>query len=589
MTRRRWIPLTLIAAALALLAAATVWAATSAQEAEPAAPLAALGTAFTYQGQLKSDGEPVTGSCDMEFRLYEDAGGSSQVGPLLSLPVSVVEGFFTAELDFGSGALDGEARWLGIHLQCAGDPGMVDLGLQALTPTPYALSAPWSGLSGVPAGFADGIDNNTTYNAGTGLDLDHGFFSIEGVFRLPGGCSHGAPAEWSTKDNLWHCGIDGGWQPGKVILVAKSGGDYTSIQAAIDSLTTASAENPYLVWVAPGVYEEEVTMTPYVHLQGAGQEATIIRSDASVTLHLAGYNSLRDLTVLNFGADTYTSAIEASPSDTVTGTLVADVTARAESTGSWSQGIALRGSDTSVRLVDVTARGEGGSDYNLGLRVETGAGAILQGGSFTASGGEEASAISISASTGNTLEAAGVFALAENATAVTCGLQNAGTATLRGGSFAAHGSGDVRGISNLLSGAILEAESVTVEVRAATSMSTGLYNASGALATLRGGSFTARGGDIARGILNTGSGSVLQANGVAVLGADSAHNYGLYCDSAESTTVTLSLLEGSSKPVSCGAGTEITHSRLVGGPVSTSVTCVAVSRGTTFSAGPACP
>ena len=41
-------------------------------------------------------------------------------------------------------------------------------------------------------------------------------------------------------------------------------------------------------------------MVPYVHLQGAGQGATIIsKADSSVTLRLAAYTSLRDLTVLN--------------------------------------------------------------------------------------------------------------------------------------------------------------------------------------------------------------------------------------------------------------------------------------------------
>ena len=54
------------------LAFASVWAE---PQAEP------VGTAFTYQGQLKSAGEPVTDDCYMEFRLYADASGTSQVGP----------------------------------------------------------------------------------------------------------------------------------------------------------------------------------------------------------------------------------------------------------------------------------------------------------------------------------------------------------------------------------------------------------------------------------------------------------------------------------------------------------------------------
>jgi pectin methylesterase-like acyl-CoA thioesterase len=88
-----------------------------------------------------------------------------------------------------------------------------------------------------------------------------------------------------------------------VVVVAKSGGDYTSVQAAIDSITGAAADSPYLVWVAPGVYSETVTMKPYVHLQGAGQEATVITSTVSgsalppqATLKLASDASLRDLT-----------------------------------------------------------------------------------------------------------------------------------------------------------------------------------------------------------------------------------------------------------------------------------------------------
>ena len=39
----------------------------------------------------------------------------------------------------------------------------------------------WVGLTNIPAGFADGIDNDTTYTAGTGLDLSGSEFSIENL------------------------------------------------------------------------------------------------------------------------------------------------------------------------------------------------------------------------------------------------------------------------------------------------------------------------------------------------------------------------------------------------------------------------
>ena len=62
-----------------------------------------------------------------------------------------------------------------------------------MTPTPYALyaptagtassaatatSVPWSALTGLPAGFGDGIDNDTTYSAGAGLALSGSALSI---------------------------------------------------------------------------------------------------------------------------------------------------------------------------------------------------------------------------------------------------------------------------------------------------------------------------------------------------------------------------------------------------------------------------
>jgi hypothetical protein len=92
-----------------------------------------------------------------------------------------------------------------------------------------------------------------------------------------------------------------------VIVVAKSGGDFTEIQAALDSITDASDTNHYLVWVAPGVYEEQVTMKEYVDVEGAGENLTTIRwfggtfapdeGGDSASVHGAAHSGLRRLTV----------------------------------------------------------------------------------------------------------------------------------------------------------------------------------------------------------------------------------------------------------------------------------------------------
>ena len=156
---------------------------------------AAPGTAFTYQGQLRQAGSPISGNCDFQFSLWDAAGsGSPPAGgnPIGSTQtktgVGVSNGYFTIpDLDFGANAFLGEARWLQIAVRCpAGSGEYVTLSpRQPLTAVPYALfskAAPWAGLIGVPADFADGVDNNTTYTAGTGLTLAGNQFSLDTAY-----------------------------------------------------------------------------------------------------------------------------------------------------------------------------------------------------------------------------------------------------------------------------------------------------------------------------------------------------------------------------------------------------------------------
>jgi hypothetical protein len=178
---------------------------------------APVGSAFTYQGRLLDGGGPVTDGCDFRFGLWDAASGGSQLGTTQSLAaVPVADGYFTVHLNgsgqFGSDAFQGEARYLSVSVRCpTGSGTYASLDRQALAATPYAhyaLGAPWAGLTGVPAGFADGVDNNTTYSAGQGLMLDHGEFYIPTVFLLPLGCSDGGIAEYDSKTGVWVCGVD---------------------------------------------------------------------------------------------------------------------------------------------------------------------------------------------------------------------------------------------------------------------------------------------------------------------------------------------------------------------------------------------
>lgn len=145
----------------------------------------AVGTAFTYQGQLSDGGGPVTDTCDFQFGLWDALSDGSQIGSTQTVPsTTVTDGLFTVQLDFGSSAFTGDARWLEIAVRRpAGSGDYTALSpRQPLTPVPYAIfasAAPWSGLIGVPAGFADGTDDDTTYTGGSGLDLSGTEFSVD--------------------------------------------------------------------------------------------------------------------------------------------------------------------------------------------------------------------------------------------------------------------------------------------------------------------------------------------------------------------------------------------------------------------------
>jgi hypothetical protein len=136
------IPLAALALALVLVPRTVVQGTELA--AVPAAPLAVpIGTAFTYQGQLKQGGVPVNGTCDVRFRLFDAAAGGVQIGPdQTPSGVTLTNGLFTVTLDFGATAFTGEARWLEIAPACPPGSGFATLSpRQPLTPTPDALFA----------------------------------------------------------------------------------------------------------------------------------------------------------------------------------------------------------------------------------------------------------------------------------------------------------------------------------------------------------------------------------------------------------------------------------------------------------------
>jgi hypothetical protein len=283
-----------------------------------ASPLnAALGTGFTYQGKLTDGGVPANGSYDLEFKLYTAISGGIQIGStVVKNDATVSAGLFTVQLDFGN-VFDGTALYLEIGVRAGASTG----AYTALTPrtqltaTPYAIyasKAPWSGLTGVPAGFADGTD-------------------------------------------------DSGASYQNMIIVAKSNGNFTSITAALNSITTASTSNRYLIFVAPGVYNERVAMKQYVDIEGSGELTTKITYGADpanneiATLLGASNAELRSLTVENTGGADYATAIFNTAAPRLTHVTVSTLG------GKTSYGLYNFGSSSIMTDVTVNVAGSGDS------------------------------------------------------------------------------------------------------------------------------------------------------------------------------------------------------------------------------------
>jgi len=109
-------------------------------EAPGEAPLLALvGSAINYQGRLtdKNTGNPLSGTYDMVFQLWDAATGGTQVGSDISVPpVEVTNGLFNVRIPVTQSWFNGRPLWL--RVKVGADDWMTDR--QEILPVPYALS-----------------------------------------------------------------------------------------------------------------------------------------------------------------------------------------------------------------------------------------------------------------------------------------------------------------------------------------------------------------------------------------------------------------------------------------------------------------
>jgi hypothetical protein len=206
----------------------------------PGVAAAPLGTGFTYHGALSDGGSPANGLYDFEFCLFDDPGSSIPLAcQAVFDDVPVAQGRFALVLDFGGAAFLGEQRFLELRLRPGTGGAFTILApRQLVRAAPESLrasaasAAPWSGLSGVPAGFADNIDNDTNSGgtvtsvaAGAGLsggtitgagtlalaDAGVGLAQIDAAqvqARVAGVCSGGQKAVGVNANGTLACAAD---------------------------------------------------------------------------------------------------------------------------------------------------------------------------------------------------------------------------------------------------------------------------------------------------------------------------------------------------------------------------------------------
>jgi len=502
---------------------------------------APLGTAFTYQGQLKQEGVPVGGSFDFEFKLFDAAAGGAQIGgDVARNAVAVDGGVFTTDLDFGGAAFDGQARFLEIRVRPAGGGSFTLLSpRQPIMPTPYAMRAsaadvvPWSGVTGVPSGLADGTDNDTQYAAGAGLQLSGGQFSVSFSAvqaRVTGACPEGSSVRSIDTAGGVVCeaddagvtgvvagaGLTGGGSSPSVMLgvdfagtgsattaarsdhlhddryapklartivvspVGTAAQNGAALLAALNALTDASCDKAYLLRIEPGIYDvgtSPLVMKPCVGIEGGGELVTELRGAGAATTNSgtivgAANTEVRRLTVRNTGGNVAAIAIFAN--------------------------------NASLKLTHVTALAAGGTGQNYAIYYKSTEVADLSGVTAEANGAGGAVARGIYN------QAASPFMTDVRASAI---------------------NGNVNvGVYNDSSTPVM------TNVDAIAGQGTtcyGIYNTGTALPVISGGSVFAACTSTNYGLYNTAGGSVLASHAtISVLGG--SNGYGVFHDNSPS-------------------------------------------------------
>jgi hypothetical protein len=103
-----------------------------------------LDSTFTYQGQLRNAGQLVNGNVDVRFTLWDSDVGGTQIGNANSFTnYPLTDGRFALGLNFGTGAFNGDQRWVQVEFRNPAGTGqyLTLAPRDKILATPYALYA----------------------------------------------------------------------------------------------------------------------------------------------------------------------------------------------------------------------------------------------------------------------------------------------------------------------------------------------------------------------------------------------------------------------------------------------------------------
>lgn len=301
-------------------------------------------------------------------RLLDTRAGESNVGPR-STPIGADETFTTpARGENGRCNIPASATGLSMNIVAIGPTAASFLAVfPGGTDRPTASSLNWqAGQAPTPNGVT----------AKLGDDGSIAFYNLQGTVDIA-------------------VDVVGFYEPtagvnatlgANTVLVAKSGGDFTSLSAALAAVT-GTAGAPFLIRVGPGVFDETnpIALEPHVTIEGSGRSATTLRS-GSVNGTLTGSGDLtglelRNLAVVNTNPTTSTAVSLVTTSGTARMVDVAVSSANVSGGAGASRGIVVSGSST-LSVIDSTLRAGTGSS-TIAIEAEGGGTLIVDGSTLS--------------------------------------------------------------------------------------------------------------------------------------------------------------------------------------------------------------